>query len=171
MCPRRLDRRREHVLPLARSMGGRRLGRRRPPDLLQCATRASQQASRPDTCWARRALTSDYCDAFRGPPCPIARAGQTQDVGRPLESVRLGCQRRGGRLLARADFVARLGRRASKVHDGRCPLPDHLRSCFLPNSSASPDPIPSSSSLLTTDVVVLARHQCRGRGSYWPMSR
>ena len=54
---------------------------------------ASQQASRPDTRWARRALTDCYCNAFRGPPCPIARAGQTQDVGRPLESVRLGTQR------------------------------------------------------------------------------
>ena len=47
-----------------------------------------QQASRPDTCWARRALTSYYCDAFRGPPCPIARAGQTQDVVGRVQSDR-----------------------------------------------------------------------------------
>jgi hypothetical protein len=48
-------------------------------DLTCCSgpRRASQQTSRPDTRWARRALTVCYCDAFRGPPCPIARAGQT----------------------------------------------------------------------------------------------
>jgi len=119
LCPRRLDRRREHVLPLSMSLGRGRLGRRPRPDLLLWSTQARQQASRPDTCWARRALTAYYCDAFRGPPCPIARAGQTQDVGRPLDSVRLGWQRRGGRRRSRADFVARLGRRASKVHNGR----------------------------------------------------
>ena len=64
LCPHRLDRRREHVLPLAMSMGGRRLGRRRPPDLLQWATQASQQASRPDKAWARRALTDQYATRF-----------------------------------------------------------------------------------------------------------
>ena len=80
LCPRRLDRRREHVLPLSMSLGRGRLGRRPRPDLLLWSTQARQQASRPDTCWARRALTSYYCNAFLGPPCPIARAGQTQDV-------------------------------------------------------------------------------------------
>ena len=47
-----------------------------------------QQASRPDTRWARRAITVCYCDAFRGPPCPIARAGQTQDVVGRVQSDR-----------------------------------------------------------------------------------
>ena len=52
-----------------------------------------QQASRPDTCWARRALTSYYRNAFRGLPCPIARAGQTQDVVWPVQSHVFGPQR------------------------------------------------------------------------------
>ena len=56
-----------------------------------------QQASRPDTAWARRALTDQYATRFLGPPCPIGRAGQTQDVGRRPQSGLVGSQRASGR--------------------------------------------------------------------------
>ena len=52
-------------------------------------TGARQQASRPDTRWARRALTDRYCDAYRWPAVPDR--ARRSDAGRwQASTVRTG---------------------------------------------------------------------------------
>jgi hypothetical protein len=130
LCPPRLDRRGGHVLLLSLSSGRHRLGRRRRPDLLQWSTRASQHASQPDTAWARRAATAGMqrvSTAAPDRPCRLdATRWQATRVRPPRHSTP-----KGGRLRSRADFGARLGRRAAKVHI-RSPRPQRHAAKRLP---------------------------------------
>ena len=97
-----------------------------------------QQASRPDTCWARRALTSYYCNAFRGPPCPIARAGQTQDVVGRFESDLIGTQRSAQRNPARQCGPPLAGPTGSLTLSARQPIsPADTIGCIAPHVDRS----------------------------------
>jgi len=98
------------------------------PSVFLAQRGARQHASRPDKAWARRALTISLCDAFRGPPCPIGLAGQTQERCRAC-AVRTG--RHPGRLRpASSNFVRLPVCAPAGAHTGRPqrPAPPNVRS-------------------------------------------